>query len=524
MQLKKVFDESSSLFFDKEIKVVFGKKRANWWILFFMFLVALCSIAYSDAALSYLYQKMNDPFINWVNIQNRIEAPIKTLVDSLSNQEQLNAVKEKYDIKNIERNVYWREEFVSLESKGVRFDGRSIDLQSDVLKKVLGDENKEKESIKEFQDMKKSSLGLIVTKEMLLKLGYSKAPYPLYIKLAYPNDTSKVNVTSLKKLGLQYSYDWVVTTLPVLAVVKRLPDNMDFLCSSSLEFQRNNNGQKAVLDPTNYTNDVVFVIDDINYEKYKTEIETFVSKKFPNVTYRTDNDNDIFTEAKKMTFSNSIDSEWIQIFTKSFEQEFNSKGVYRTFLFETIDVKEKPADYISIQFNSLDYIRKFVDWAERECGVKIEITQIEAKENFAIVSQMGLILSGVIIILSIAFIIMFLNNLFKNYFEKIKKNIGTFKAFGLSDKILIRIYVLVFSRLVLTSMFFAYLGVISTDYIFRLCHLHYEKNEDYLLLNSINWYLIGTMIFILIGTMITIYISTKKLLKSTPGDLIYERD
>ena len=58
------------LFVKREGKVVLGKSYSNLWLLTAVLSATFLAIAFSNASLDYLSYKMDDPFINWVDIKN----------------------------------------------------------------------------------------------------------------------------------------------------------------------------------------------------------------------------------------------------------------------------------------------------------------------------------------------------------------------------------------------------------------------------------------------------------------------
>ena len=58
------------LFVKREGKVVLGKSYSNIWLLTAVLSATFLAIAFSNASLDYLSYKMDDPFINWVDIKN----------------------------------------------------------------------------------------------------------------------------------------------------------------------------------------------------------------------------------------------------------------------------------------------------------------------------------------------------------------------------------------------------------------------------------------------------------------------
>jgi uncharacterized BrkB/YihY/UPF0761 family membrane protein len=149
------------------------------------------------------------------------------------------------------------------------------------------------------------------------------------------------------------------------------------------------------------------------------------------------------------------------------------------------------------------------------------MAQINAKENFNAVSTMGNILSWVIIVFAIVCIILFIVNLLQSYFQKVKRNLGTFKAFGISNRDLISVYVLIMAVIILAAIV---MSVSATWLIQGFLHLFGILKDgmyDYLSLWSIKTFI--SIIVIVLAAIYTVYVVMRNLLKATPGDLIYDR-
>jgi predicted lysophospholipase L1 biosynthesis ABC-type transport system permease subunit len=65
---------------------------------------------------------------------------------------------------------------------------------------------------------------------------------------------------------------------------------------------------------------------------------------------------------------------------------------------------------------------------------------------------MANILSLAMILFSIVCIVMFIVNMLQSYFQKVKRNIGTFKAFGINSNELIGVYVLIIFAIVMIAV------------------------------------------------------------------------
>jgi len=180
----------------------------------------------------------------------------------------------------------------------------------------------------------------------------------------------------------------------------------------------------------------------------------------------------------------------------------------------------------AFNFNNLSKIRSFYDFIKNKFGVSIEMSQIEAKENFAFVSALTLITSFVIFALSLTTVIIYLINLLSTHLTGIKKNLGTYKAFGLSDNKLNGIYLkIVFSILCIgTLISFLIIFLISKlRLIDKLLVMFAGLDPSVKSISVFNsWNLVSVLLLLGISGFLT-YKTIKNILNKTPGDLIYNR-
>ena len=518
MAKNKLNKESFRLFFNKELKVILGKNAANWWVLFLMFFVTIVSISFSKSSLTYLASKMNDPFINWVNIQNRNDAPINRLISELSSTEKSKKISERYNIQNIEQNIYRNINFITSNNKIKPFEGRTVKPTSPILNRILNNDN----LIQGRSFLTDSrSIGLIVTKDMLERMGYESTP--LFIYLAYPFDLLKISLVS--DLHLKTSFDYFGSPIPVIAVVKQLPGMMSFMCTEYFVQQKDNQENTFDLTKPEYLNSIEFASSNSFFTKVQLDS---LLRSITNKYYRIEEVNEtnsykdyillkVFFDQK-----DSISTKEIGTIVKEIEKYSEKSDVVRVYTYNTTGQKINiSADYLSIDFQRLDSIQAFAKWANDETGVKVDMTLIDAKNNFNIISRLGLSLSLVIVIISIAFIIIFLINLFRGHFEKVKKNIGTFKAFGMSNESLIIVYMAVLSTMIFAALITAFLSSFFLEYVTAYFGL---LNAEEPILNVLSDITLYSLLATIIIALIAIYITVNILLKSTPGDLIYERD
>ena len=203
------------------------------------------------------------------------------------------------------------------------------------------------------------------------------------------------------------------------------------------------------------------------------------------------------------------------------EKEFTEAGIYRIFNYETCDYELTEKAFISVYFNDLDVIREFEIFVKDNFNVSIEMSQINAKENFNAVSLLANILSWSMIVFAIICIILFIVNLLQSYFQKVKRNLGTFKAFGISNAELISVYVLIMIATVCAATVMSLSLTYFVEVLLNLVGIMKDGTFGYLDLWSIKT--LCSIIIILAASISTVYLVMNKLLKTTPGNLIYDR-
>ena len=77
--------EHINLLIKREGKVVLGKHWFNLWLLTAVLVATFTSVAFSNGSMIYLNEKMNDPFTQWVNIENKSQGQIDRLREDFLN-------------------------------------------------------------------------------------------------------------------------------------------------------------------------------------------------------------------------------------------------------------------------------------------------------------------------------------------------------------------------------------------------------------------------------------------------------
>ena len=250
----------TEIFVKREFKSIVGKGWRNFWILAAVFAVTIFALEFSRSGVKFLAYKMSDPFINWIDVKG--QPNFDAFMDESSRQN------DTFNINTIEANNYILE-YVFTKDFGIkRVEGRTISYESDLLNKILGNENA---IVTREQKMEEHDYGWIVTKDLMTRLGYEdEAHYPLYIRYTFPGSPG-----NLKKFGLKNFGDFFEIPIPVIAVVEQLPDLLDFIAPAYF-MEQNTSGSKPFIVPNheNYFHDLYLVAEKPDKD-FENRIKTF---------------------------------------------------------------------------------------------------------------------------------------------------------------------------------------------------------------------------------------------------------
>lgn len=509
------------LFVKREGKVVLGKNCSNLWLLASVLTATFLAIAFSNASLDYLSYKMDDPFINWVDIKNEYgEGDFYGLEYALDSEEN----KVKYHYHNYQADYSFTYMFFGKQAQNVQYLKCRFfqNLNTPLVEAILSRDNVVRDwRISDLSAVSDNTIGVIITEEMMKKLGYDKAP-------------SYIDYMSYSPGADAYGFDlldneFARLPVPVLAVVKRLPGNVD-LISSTYFYQQACNDQTYTFNMCNdeYARNLCYFIPvEVSMDKFREELKA-VAAEYTQAQIQVDEYS--FYSPEIIPFREGIFvkldcyDEYLDYGTwKSINEGMLKavEGINRVFAYQFSDYPLTQKAFISVHFEDLDMIREFESFVRDNFKVKIEMSQINAKENFNAVSAMGNILSWVIIIFAIVCIILFIVNLLQSYFQKVKRNLGTFKAFGISNHDLISVYVLIMAAIILAAIVMSVSVAWLAQGTLHLCGVLKDGVFDYLSLWSSKT--VCSILVIIVASVYTVYAVMHKLLKSTPGDLIYDR-
>jgi ABC-type antimicrobial peptide transport system permease subunit len=368
-------------------------------------------------------------------------------------------------------------------------------------------------------------IGLIVTRQLLNNLGYLN-DNPSYIFMSYPI------------MGNEY----IEVPIPVVAVVTDLPGNNLFACTPYFYQKRNSRYYPFDISSENYQ------CEEIRYfTKGRKSDASLLARNIYGIlnsdrlfNYYRDTlilPNDYtLNKGYDIIFKfndNLVDSVLIHSFVQKIKQNDHiiKAGALRIYNFDLSGFENESYSYdnLSVSFNSLDKIREFSFYLFKLKNLKIDMSQIESKENYNFVSKLTIFISGFLVIFSVISIILFLSNVLKVHINKIKSNLGTFKAFGMSNPAIVKIYSILTMRFLFYAIFVSFfisLLIGETGLfrlLFRMSGTTIDENIKYFdLLSDSKTYL--ALIAVILTSLIVLPWNIWRMLDKTPGDLIYKRD
>ena len=527
----KLLKEHQYLLMQRESRVVVGKKAINLWLLVIVLTATFIAIAFSAGSMAYLNEKMNDPFTFWLNV-NKYELPTSKNLSLVKDGLDKDALRTRYLFDDIQTEF---SSSLDLFGPGEKFNLFRIQyyerMGSDLIKKVLDEDNVITADGKRLSispdSINERSLGLIMTLDAVKKLGYNLNSIPAFVDCrVYLRGTDSLKI---KTIG-----GYVKAPVPLLAVVRRLPLNKDILASKYLNLQYDDQSypEPFNLNKERYVRKLYFFVPSevSDFEQGALQClpdslhgptaavmatETSVQERL--YSWQQGNIKTVYADETRGL--PPIDA--IKDIERKIMSKYESRGVKRVYNYDessgSVDDRSDSDNGLSIHFNKLDSIRSFERYMKDVWNVQLEMSQVNSKDNFNAVSAMANVLTIALLLFSILSIIIFIVNMMQSYFQKVKRNLGTFKAFGISTSELTKVYVVIIVGIVVVALVVAMAIVWITEMILPLK----EGEFKYIILwNSMTMW---AVLIILISTICSVLIVMRRLLRQTPGDLIYDR-
>lgn len=471
------------LFYTQEFKKLLGVRKYNLLILTCILLVGYFALSFLQNYVNNLKKEMDNPYTNWVSLDipnhKVLEAEdiISTFESATLRADYLLDTVSYYNIQHVEGINE-----ITQESLG-KLRIRSINTKSKLLQKIL-EENDIPISLSELE----SQCWVIINPNI------------------FGSDKRKKDKLFLSIIDGKY------TNLPIIGSAAQLPDNCDVLVSEHvmgiLQLLCSNNR----LQPSTNSNNVKTLLrDSVNVKEYIKEFEEFSGTQV------------VYHDVKKKRI-NEFYYNWLTMSLDTFfDQDIafkfsNTKNILPVTDFECNSHKpctiEDPY-YLTFNFNSLEKVGELQNYLEREHGFVISLHDVKSKQNFVKVANMAMSTSIIIVILSLSSIMLFLYHILESHITRVRKSIGTLKAFGLPNEKIIKSYSVICGKLFLYSSFIA----LSLLFFFQMItHMFsYDIISVYSSVILFSWVVSFISIFFFCSRIL------RFMLNKTPGDLIYKR-
>jgi len=520
LRLLGINSEFERLFYQREYRTLAGERQRIILALIAILFFTLLALGYAVGSIENLGKKMNNPFTNWVDLsitEDYVAKKSRDIETYYTEEEQ----KENFQLADVRGWVIFNLEMYRsdfnpilhpIDSLSYATWGRSIDADDPLLQKIVAEDNLLwKSPALNLQEEGLSNCEIIITEEMLDRLDFDTRD-------------PEVGYVFVRESDLPMP-------IQVVGVVRELPKFCNFISSPQFYNIKNakRDGFRNCADLMQVTkegdNNFAFLVDSQAEAEALKQLgrEFFTNGEPPEIQIT-----EQLTSGSKEwsicelsffpTDSPSLDS--IDQFLDLARQRETPIG--RVVKLEcSSDICDLIAPenyyYLAFNFNRLNFVRNFKDSMKEEHDVDIDMSQVEAKENFALVSQLTFVISLILLGFGVLSIMFFVNNLLRSHLFKVRSNLGTFKAFGLSNRFLTLIYLKIIFSFLVVSIFIAFGGTVLVDIIE---HSIMKEESRFNIFSS--WILIAITTLVIVSLIISTR-TTKQILGDTPGNLIYGR-
>jgi hypothetical protein len=486
------------------IRPEFYALTSNKWRLLLLLLIvttAFWGIGFSSAIQLYLKKKMDNPFVRFVTLTITREADYEALqkdLNSVANQNHYGFNKTTEIYSSIPN-------FQSTSTKQPDAYIRSVNKEDPLYQFLMNESGVVISNSAIDITQNETSWGIIVTEAYLQKLGYTDLNVS-YINYIYP--------------GTEDQY----VPIPVAAVVKQLPDYFNGIVSENLLMAINGGFQDNPLDISLHKSELcIFVQTDKSSNEIQQEIQTSISDLSSNIELLP---NECHLKGVRVL----IPTDQPEVVFEAINNKLKNYNIIRTYYFADKPMPSadlgKPG-FLSIPFTILDSVPAFQKHIEGNHNhVRIDMNTIESKNNFNFFDKVSNLLSVLLTVFGSILMIAITLNTVLNHIDKNKTNLGTLKAFGMSNISVTAVYTSISGLLILlvTISGFIFANLIGEFVSYKVSSINNMVVDAGTSLFVLNINLGLIMTFLLIPIFIISVFIYFKLHKKTPGDLIYDRN
>lgn len=498
-----------------ELRALIGKGGVNLIFLTGVFLLSLFAIGGTRGVLTFLTERMDDPFVQLVGI----DIPYGIGIDEC-NQWVFGAPCP--DLDNcpqgaVQRCSHWNKEFSIKDFVAVHQTARLFSIQdpsgNTSMNTVLGwvgnisegsglyscvqsrPENFITDTAANPLFSEHCAHGLILSMEFATRVGYDWKSGNGYLWFHMGSETSGV-------------------PLPVAAVVANLPEEIDILASNTLFKYLKHRAQWQSGHPlhpdTRLSTTHILVEDTLvaPFQQWKSDayrIWPSQSHYLEHIVLEMRQDDPTIPGLRvpipenNPFYSGSLDG--TPDFSYVFFDDLNRVAAYR------------------------DTLRDHPEWyTQSDNKIILDTTDVEAKQNLATFESVARTMSWALLSLGVMIIMLYLGALFNNHLESNEQNLGTLQAFGFSNSAIIRLYIVIGAELIVLAFAFSYglllaIGTLGVQFILKATEVNLYDRVSFE--HAPFWQL--AIAFLALPALAIGLQVRKRLVGATPGDLIYKR-
>ena len=510
-----------------ELKYIAGKRYSNLLILSLILVLSMLAIGLGQGAIKYLEEKMNNPFVSFVNVKipmgNEFDVARMNAIHDNSEIE-----KEKHD-SNYEKSsfndYYGFNEPYPVYENYANFTNQELEITKSAKVRMGSEDDPVYNFIIEYD----SKLAMPICANN----NFDFDGWGCVVSLDYlTNDKNKLSFKNNNVPFLDYrrsvngKHEYF--KIPVQGFVKSFPDDIDMIVGQKLflafqdqdywaSWSRNDSAIKSTLQY--YVKDNEKFIDFLKSNDFVEDMD------YNNIAYK---DGKMFVrkstsfELKNWLLKNSPnDSNTYKVL------DFDLESTRTDISIESLDKELFVFQFQSDKLASVDKFNSFLKSETEFDGKTLEIDMsiIESKKNFDLFNKLANLLSIALIFFSIFSIVLYITNLIVSHISKNKMNLGTLKAFGLSNNNIILIYSSISITLITISFVISlFLSTLAGNLLIFLL-AEYFAIGDASSLNYVSYPIYSLVSFFIILPSVFIYLKLSFELKdNTPGDLIYGRE
>lgn len=526
------FRKLQSLFLWNEGLSLAGKGMRNLIVLVSLFLLSFLTLGTANGVLNYLRLKLSDPFVNWVTVSIPFSRNDATLITELKSSLTEEKLTEKYFIKAATSYTERPLRFYTSDAKDIiPVRGRTVEMDpvtDPLLDMITGPRNFVRGDSSGFRSEK--DLSLIVTVAFLDQLGYPQDAEKVLMYKSFKNDSTGEKTA-------------VAVPVYIRSVVKEIPGKVNVMFTPYF--------YEAYSKPVRNTFDIRN--KDGLYLRVKGD-SALAQKVYSSIKkgFSTDQQFSAYSPQPSTPVKNEdsyVESYLIAITFFGGTPLISEIGDMSSLVLGWEGVKENAERYydyhnmpeavrgklnddqLSLTFTRLEEIRNFATFFYQEYNepddpalLEVDIGRVKEKENFSFLANLTrAIVVFIILIISVS-IGLFLSSIFTFHLERQQANIGTLVAIGMSQQKVAGIYAILLGILIFISVaagtVLAFAGGKLLELYFDTT-LHLEEGFSYFRLFDGNTGY--ALLFIVIFSYLYVYLAINRILRKTPGDLIYRR-